>query len=107
MESDDSYRRRVRITIPRNQVAAHAIAGVAVGLTLDTIGQMFGCDRLDQDVGENAADLALKKNDPFGDAVKAAQDLPDTAKHYTPERFSDNKDFDADKAWRETMGSNW
>jgi hypothetical protein len=45
--------------------------------------------------------------DPFGDAVKAAQDLPEPSKNYTPERFSDNKDFDADKAWRETMGSSW
>ena len=48
-----------------------------------------------------------KPTDPFGDAVKAAQDMPEPTHHYTPERFSDNKDFDADKAWRETMGSNW
>jgi hypothetical protein len=50
---------------------------------------------------------AEKTADPFGDAVKAAQDQPEPNTNYTPERFSDNEDFDADKAWRETMGSNW
>ena len=52
--------------------------------------------------GKTAAD---KPTDPFGDAVKAAQDQPEPRPNYTPERFSDNKDFDADKAWRDTMGS--
>jgi hypothetical protein len=51
--------------------------------------------------------LSRRYADPFGDAVKAAQDRPEPSAGYTPERFSDNKDFDADKAWRETMGSSW
>jgi hypothetical protein len=102
MESDTVFRDRLKVDQSRYftnndlpQSVAHILDSMQ-GAELDRFGAIQGIFR----VREN-------QDDPFGDAVKAAQDLPEPSTHYTPERFSDNKDFDADKAWRETMGSSW
>lgn len=41
--------------------------------------------------------------DPFGDAVKAAQDLPEPSSGYVPDRFASDPNFNIDEAWQAIM----
>ena len=92
MESDESLRDRIYAQYTREMPYPHAPRGsldAYAGDRLDGLALVYGLER-------------EASSDPFGDAVRAAQNRADAEmKAYVPEKHDS---FDVDHIWAVTMG---